>query len=82
MDEYKKYPVKTCEYCGNKGMAYTLMCGETICPLCLKDMPTDLPEARRKTYSLRQRIKELEAKLDFSKAQEFELSDKDDPTGE
>jgi uncharacterized Zn finger protein (UPF0148 family) len=60
----EKHPTKTCDYCGNVGMAYTLLCGETICPLCLKDMPASLPEARQKIHALRQRIRQMEKELE------------------
>jgi len=55
------YPIKVCDYCFNKGKAYTFLLGETICPLCLKDFPSDITEARQKIHALRQRVKSLEA---------------------
>lgn len=54
-------PIKICDYCGNEGMASTFQSGETICPLCMRDMPTSLSEARKIIHSMRHYINELKS---------------------
>ena len=46
-------PTKICDYCKERGAAFTFLTGETICPACLKSLPGDLQDLRKEIFHLR-----------------------------